>query len=237
MSAESKSFPEVLPFPSARRKSAQDVRRRALWLQVATVYSAILIACWTPEGPPKAGLMLLTTCAIAILTLSSRYTAKEMGLGKPPLPGSLLILACGSMFALSLPLIASVAGLQPPRRILDRAPVCHYSPAKSRADGCHSRGRAFLLRDVSPLPNDYSPGSRACVAGPDHRRQLLRSSAASHARRHRISGLPSLTREQSGNMTPWVTVGNCILRQNSVENRSRRKRRFQYRAPLRGTAF
>ena len=119
MSAESKSFPKVLPFPSARRKSALDVRRRALWLQVATVYSAILIACWTPEGPLKAGLMVLTTCTIAILALSSRYTAKEMGLGKPPLAGSLLILACGLVFALSLPLIASVAGLRfPPIRVV-----------------------------------------------------------------------------------------------------------------------
>lgn len=119
MSAESKSLPEVLPFSPAPAKPAHEVRRWVLWLQVGTVYSAILIACWTPEGPLKAGLMLATTFAIAILALCGRFTAKEMGLGTPPLQGSLLILALGVMFALTLPLIASLAGLRfPPIRMV-----------------------------------------------------------------------------------------------------------------------
>ena len=119
MSADSKSFPEALSFPSAKATPANDLRRWALWLQVVLIYFGILAACWTPEGMLKAGLMLLTTCVVAIFALCSRYTAREMGLGMPPAQGSVLILSAGLVFALSLPLIASVAGLRfPPIRIV-----------------------------------------------------------------------------------------------------------------------
>jgi membrane protease YdiL (CAAX protease family) len=128
MCADSKSFPEVLSFPSATARPANDGRRWALWLQVVIIYFGILAACWTQEGLLKAGLMLLTTCTIAIFALSSRYTAREMGLGMPPAEGSVLILSAGLVFALGLPLIASVAGLRfPPIRIVPWRAAWQYT--------------------------------------------------------------------------------------------------------------
>ena len=128
MSAESKSFPQVLPLPPAHSPSAHSVRRWALWLQIGVVYLAILTACWTPEGALKAGIMLLTTFGIVIFALCSRYTAKDMGLGMPPARGSLQILMLGLALAVSLPLIASAAGLRfPPIRMVPFRTAWQYA--------------------------------------------------------------------------------------------------------------
>ena len=114
MAAESKSFPELMRYPAAAQTS-----RRALWLQIALVYSLIVCASWNPEGPTKVGLMIGTATLIMIFAFGSRFTAKEMGLGVPPLPGSVLILGLGILLAASIPLIAMITGLRfPPVRVV-----------------------------------------------------------------------------------------------------------------------
>lgn len=118
MAAESKSFPEALPFPSRSLASAP-TRRWALWLQIGMIYALIVTTSWTPEGPLKASLMFLTACGIVVLALFGRYTAREMGLGMPSVRESLVVLGLGLLFALSLPLIGTLAGLRfPPVRFV-----------------------------------------------------------------------------------------------------------------------
>ena len=118
MASESKSFPEVLSYAAAPAQCAY-AGQWSLWLQIGLVYTLIVVASWTPEGPWKAGLMLATACLVVVFALSGRYTAMEMGLGVPPARGSLLILGMGLLFAVSIPVVAMLAGLRfPPVRIV-----------------------------------------------------------------------------------------------------------------------
>jgi hypothetical protein len=117
MAAESKTFPEVLAYPAPAVRV--ETRQWAPRLQVGLVYTLIVLASWTPEGAWKAALMLTTTCCVVLFALCSRYSGKEMGLGIPPLRGSLLILGLGLLFAASLPIAGMLTGLRfPPMRIV-----------------------------------------------------------------------------------------------------------------------
>ncbi len=116
MATESKSFPDLFaypPLPVARTS------QWALWLQTVLVYSVIVGASWTPEGPTKVALMISAAALIVIFALGSRFTAKEMGLGVPSPGGSLLIVGLGILLAASIPLLAVVTGLRfPPVRVV-----------------------------------------------------------------------------------------------------------------------
>ena len=118
MASESKSFPEVLTSPSAAI-SADRAGQWSLWSQISLVYALITIACWTPESLLKVGLMVATASVVMLLAVCGRYTGKEMGLGFPPLRGSLLILGWGILFAAGIPIIGISTGLRfPPVRIV-----------------------------------------------------------------------------------------------------------------------
>jgi membrane protease YdiL (CAAX protease family) len=118
MASESKSFPEVLSYAAAPAHFAC-AGQWSLWLQIGLVYTLIVVASWTPEGPWKAGLMLATACLVVVFALGGRYTAREMGLGLPSARGTLLILGLGLLLALSIPVVATLAGLRfPPVRVV-----------------------------------------------------------------------------------------------------------------------
>ncbi len=118
MAAESKSFPEILPYP-ATAIPVSAAGHWSLWLQIGLVYALIIIACWTPEGLLKVGWMVATAGTALLLSTFGRYTGKEMGLGFPPVRGSLLILGWGMLFAVTLPMIGVLTGLRfPPVRVV-----------------------------------------------------------------------------------------------------------------------
>jgi hypothetical protein len=118
MTIESKSFARFFPSSSCA-VSAEQARHWNLWFQIAIVYTLIIVASWTPEGPLKVSLMIATAASVLLLALGSRYAITEMGLGVPPLRGSLVIFGFGILFAASIPVIAILTGLRfPPLRIV-----------------------------------------------------------------------------------------------------------------------
>lgn len=114
MAAESKSFPELIAQQAAPLGRTS---RRVLWMQTGLVYSLIVSASWTPEGPAKVALMTGAAALIIMFAAGSRFTAREMGLGIPSLRGSFAIVGLGILLAASIPLIAAATGLRfPPMR-------------------------------------------------------------------------------------------------------------------------
>lgn len=118
MAAESKSFPEIL----TRAPSAIPADRAGQWslrFQIGLVYALIIVACWTPQSPLKVGLMIATASVVMLLAMCGRYSGREMGLGFPPLRGSLLVLGWGILFAASIPIVGILTGLRfPPVRVV-----------------------------------------------------------------------------------------------------------------------
>lgn len=116
MAAESKSFPDLIadpPVPVTRTSQFSPS------LQTVLVYSLIVSASWAPEGPAKVALMTGAAALIIIFAAGSRFTAREMGLGVPPLRGSFAIVGLGLLLAASIPLIAAWTGLRfPPIRVV-----------------------------------------------------------------------------------------------------------------------
>lgn len=136
--------------------SGCDTRRWALWVQIAMVYGLILMASWTPEGPTKAGLMVVATCSVAAFALGSRYTADDMGLGLPSWRGFLLILGLGALFALTLPLLAIATGLHfPPLRVVPMHAAWQY--------GIWALMQQFTLQSFFYLRMESLLGSRRAV--------------------------------------------------------------------------
>jgi hypothetical protein len=116
MASESKSFPELIACPPAPLAQAS---QWALWVQIGLVYTLIVYASWTPEGPLKVGLMIGTAALVVLFSVGSRFTGREMGLGVPSLRGSLVIVGLGILLAASIPLIAVLTGLRfPPVRVV-----------------------------------------------------------------------------------------------------------------------
>ena len=63
--------------------------------------------------------MIGSAALIMIFALGSRFTAREMGLGVPPLHGSVVILGLGILLAAGIPFLAVITGLRfPPVRVV-----------------------------------------------------------------------------------------------------------------------
>jgi len=117
MASESKSFPGILPYSES--VNAQGSSVWSLCVQIVLIYGLIVFDSWTPEGRLKAALMMGTAGLVLLLAVAGRYSGKEMGLGIPPLRGSLIIIGLGLLIAIGLPGVASLAGLRyPPVRIV-----------------------------------------------------------------------------------------------------------------------
>ena len=157
MGAESKSFPHVVPLPSTPLATACDTRGWVLWVQISPVYSLILMAAWTPEGPWKSAWMVLAACAVASFALGSRYTAKQMGLGLPPAKGAFLIVGLGIALALTLPVFATLTGLRfPPVRVVPWRAAWQY--------GIWALMQQFTLQSFFYLRMESLLGSRRAAA-------------------------------------------------------------------------
>jgi membrane protease YdiL (CAAX protease family) len=68
------------------------------WFEVGLVFTAIMVAVWTPVGLPNVVANLVAILSICWFTLRSRFSARQMGLGLS-WTGSLLPLAVGAGFA------------------------------------------------------------------------------------------------------------------------------------------
>ena len=157
MGAESKSFPQVVPPPCTPLSASADTRSWALWLQISLVYSLILMASWTPEGPWKSAWMVLAACAVASFALCSRYTVKQMGLGLPAARGVFLIIGLGIALASTLPVVATWSGLRfPPVRVVPWRAAWQY--------GIWALMQQFTLQSFFFLRMESLLGGRRAVA-------------------------------------------------------------------------
>jgi membrane protease YdiL (CAAX protease family) len=86
-----------------------------LWMQLLLGYAPILAAIWTPEGPFKHGLMLLSTILIVSLAAFGPYSPCQMGLVLPKGRAMVWIVGLGMVLAAAVPLAAQIAGEIPTR--------------------------------------------------------------------------------------------------------------------------
>jgi membrane protease YdiL (CAAX protease family) len=99
MSSELKSFivpsrPISSPEPHSSR--ASDFRNL---IEIGIVFGLILVAVWTPQGRVNTGVSVAALLFTVVLTVSSGYSARELGLTRP-LAGSAVILGLGVLLLL-----------------------------------------------------------------------------------------------------------------------------------------
>ena len=98
MASESKSFisrPSQLA--SAKLNDTQASNRNLL--EIALVFGLILVAVWTRQGPLNTAVSWAALVLTVALTLSSRYSVRELGLARP-FSGIGVMLAIGTLFVL-----------------------------------------------------------------------------------------------------------------------------------------
>jgi len=108
MGSESKSF---LPHPSqtasaeptAHGGPLSDARKL---VEIAVVFGLILVAVWTPQGPLNTDVSWAALLLTVTLTLTSRYSRRDMGLARP-FSGIALTLTLGALFVLIIAAIGS----------------------------------------------------------------------------------------------------------------------------------
>jgi membrane protease YdiL (CAAX protease family) len=98
MAAESKSLIPELAM-KGRLVSTDDPRRSLAvngWFQVGLVFALIMVAVWTPQGRVNAVSSLLAAICIVGFSVRGRYSARELGLGRPG-SGALVMLVSGAL--------------------------------------------------------------------------------------------------------------------------------------------
>jgi membrane protease YdiL (CAAX protease family) len=112
MGSESKSFPVASSIPWTFKRSAElgEPGAGTLWAQLVVGYAPILAAVWTPDGPYKLALMLVSTVLILGFPVFGSYSRRDMGLVLPTPKATVWILGLGIGLAAAVPLAAQVVG-------------------------------------------------------------------------------------------------------------------------------
>ena len=112
MGSQSKRFPVVTSATETLKQSVERAQPPAEMLraQLLLGYAPILAAVWTPDGPYKLALMLLSTVLILGIVASGRYSWREMGLVLPSGRSTAWIIGLGMVLAAAVPLAARALG-------------------------------------------------------------------------------------------------------------------------------
>ena len=112
MASVSKTFPQELSRSGVAQVQLATGERSKLWLQLTASYICLEAALWAPPGSEAISCMLLTLVTILLFAFDGRYSRNDMGLVIPSFHAIEWTLGLGFLMAVSLPLIASLAGLK-----------------------------------------------------------------------------------------------------------------------------
>jgi membrane protease YdiL (CAAX protease family) len=91
--------------PGIRMKShAGDL---ANWIQIALVFSLIMVAVWTPQGHLNTAVSLLAAFFIVFFTIRSDFSVGDLGLSRPA-SGAAVMLGAGVLIAVAIGLVGSM---------------------------------------------------------------------------------------------------------------------------------
>jgi len=159
MSAASKSFSPSAPGPVLVAAEPAIVlnqaTRRFLWLEISIAYLLLQASLWTP-GRPAILAMILTSVVIFAMAFGGRYTAREMGLARPALRGSLWTIGIGIFLIAAIPALAVLThGNQGPTHSLPLRSAWRYA--------LWAMEQQFILQSFFFLRLETLLGSRKAV--------------------------------------------------------------------------
>ena len=121
VSSESKTFPQnpLLEEASSidkagERPGVRSLQAKTAWIELAVVYGLIEGAIWTEDFAKLLWTVAATACAL-IFVFRGKPTLRELGLGTPPLKGSLWTLSTATILAGFILLGGWMAGTWDPR--------------------------------------------------------------------------------------------------------------------------